>query len=336
MATRRNSTATTTRPAIRRWASGALRSRRTRWRSIRRRSTARSRSSSATRSAQSASSRSAAKRALSPIASATSCATPSTTAGSAVTAGQARPGVPRLGVAPRPCPTSCGRAWRRSDGRRRRAGDHAGADISICWRASSSASAGDGCAVMGPSATGVTASSPRTLRGVGTASALRRRDVGGTGPRAGGRTDPRRRGHRSGRGGAGFTGPAGWSRPGADRTPDAQPVPGSPRGTDRRLGLPRTSRAAPRGPCDSGYDPRGDLPAKRAVQWLRVLADTWVNADVPEARADLLHAIYDRIVVKGRSIVAARLTPAAYSNGLALALPQVVMARPEGFEPPAY
>ena len=38
----------------------------------------------------------------------------------------------------------------------------------------------------------------------------------------------------------------------------------------------------------------------------------------------------DRIVVLGRSIVAARLTPAAYSNGLALALPQVVMARPEG------
>ena len=55
-----------------------------------------------------------------------------------------------------------------------------------------------------------------------------------------------------------------------------------------------------------------------------------VKADVPEARADLLHAIYDRIVVKGRSIVAARLTAAAYSNGLALALPQVVMARPEG------
>jgi hypothetical protein len=90
-----------------------------------------------------------------------------------------------------------------------------------------------------------------------------------------------------------------------------------------------------------GHDPgivRGVLAAKRAVQWLRVLADTWVNADVPEARADLLHAIYDRIVVVGRSIVAARLTPAAYSNGLALALPQVVMsrlktmARPEGGE----
>ena len=78
--------------------------------------------------------------------------------------------------------------------------------------------------------------------------------------------------------------------------------------------------------------PRGELAAQRAVEWLRVLADTWVNADVPEARADLLHAIYDRIVVKGRSIVAARLTPAAYSNGLALALPQVGMARPEGSE----
>ncbi len=45
-----------------------------------------------------------------------------------------------------------------------------------------------------------------------------------------------------------------------------------------------------------------------------------------------LHPIYDRIVVVGRTIVAARLTPTAYPNGLALALPQVVMARPEGFE----
>jgi hypothetical protein len=77
--------------------------------------------------------------------------------------------------------------------------------------------------------------------------------------------------------------------------------------------------------------PRGELAAKRAVEWLRVLADTWVNADVAEARADRARAIYDRIVAKGRSIVAARLTPAAYANGLALALPQVVMARPEGF-----
>ena len=78
--------------------------------------------------------------------------------------------------------------------------------------------------------------------------------------------------------------------------------------------------------------PRGELAAKRAVEWLRVLAETWVAAEVPEARADLPHAIYDRIMVKGRSTVAGRLTPPAYSNGLALALPQVVMARPEGSE----
>jgi hypothetical protein len=68
------------------------------------------------------------------------------------------------------------------------------------------------------------------------------------------------------------------------------------------------------------------------VHWLQVLAGPWVNADVLEAMADLLHAICGRIVVAGRSIVAARLTPATYSSRLALALPHVVMARPEGLE----
>jgi hypothetical protein len=74
------------------------------------------------------------------------------------------------------------------------------------------------------------------------------------------------------------------------------------------------------------------VPAKRAVEWLRVPAETWGSAEVPEAKADLLHAIYERITVVGRSIVSVRLTQAAYANGLALALPQVVMARPEGSE----
>jgi hypothetical protein len=76
------------------------------------------------------------------------------------------------------------------------------------------------------------------------------------------------------------------------------------------------------------------MPASRVVEWLRVFAESWRNADVPEARADLLHAIYERIVVAGPRIVSVRLTPAAYSHGLALALPEAVMARPEGFEPP--
>ena len=61
------------------------------------------------------------------------------------------------------------------------------------------------------------------------------------------------------------------------------------------------------------------------------------QADVPEAKAELIHAIYERIVVAGRRIVGARLTPAAYEHGLALALPEkVVMARPTGFEPATF
>jgi hypothetical protein len=51
---------------------------------------------------------------------------------------------------------------------------------------------------------------------------------------------------------------------------------------------------------------------------------------VGSTKADLLHAIYDRIVVKGRKIVSVRHTPEAQAHGIALALPQVVMARPTG------
>jgi hypothetical protein len=45
----------------------------------------------------------------------------------------------------------------------------------------------------------------------------------------------------------------------------------------------------------------------------------------------VLHAIYERIVVTGRTIVSIRLTSSAYAHGLALALPaKVAMARPTG------
>ena len=55
---------------------------------------------------------------------------------------------------------------------------------------------------------------------------------------------------------------------------------------------------------------------------------------VPEAKADVLHAIYNQIVVWGRTIVSIRLTPSAYAHGLALALPtKVALACPTGFEP---
>jgi len=71
------------------------------------------------------------------------------------------------------------------------------------------------------------------------------------------------------------------------------------------------------------------LPGHRAVEWLRALSESVQTADVPKEKADLMHAIYERITVAGPEIVGVRLTAAAYAHGLALALPEkVVMARP--------
>jgi DNA invertase Pin-like site-specific DNA recombinase len=73
------------------------------------------------------------------------------------------------------------------------------------------------------------------------------------------------------------------------------------------------------------------LPGHRAVEWLRALSESVQLADVPKEKADLMHAIYERITVAGPEIVGVRLTAAAYAHGLALALPEkVVMARPTG------
>ena len=44
----------------------------------------------------------------------------------------------------------------------------------------------------------------------------------------------------------------------------------------------------------------------------------------------MIHAVYERIVIEGPRSVGLRLTPAAYRHGLALALPEAVMARPTG------
>ena len=49
-----------------------------------------------------------------------------------------------------------------------------------------------------------------------------------------------------------------------------------------------------------------------------------------------MHAIYERITVAGPEIVSVRLTAAAYAHGLALALPEAVMARPTGFGPATF
>ena len=81
----------------------------------------------------------------------------------------------------------------------------------------------------------------------------------------------------------------------------------------------------------------GAMSAEVALAWLRTLSSTWSDADVPEAKADVLHAIYERIVVTGRTIVSIRLTPSAYAHGLGVALPdKVALARPTGLEPATF
>ena len=74
------------------------------------------------------------------------------------------------------------------------------------------------------------------------------------------------------------------------------------------------------------------------------MAPTATVARMPRAsrasgqeKADLMHAIYDRIPVAGAVIVGVRLTQAAYAHGLALALPEKVeMACSTGEGTPAF
>ncbi len=79
-----------------------------------------------------------------------------------------------------------------------------------------------------------------------------------------------------------------------------------------------------------------DLPAQRALEWLDALAETWHKTDLVEEKSDVIHAVYERIFIEGPRFVGLRLTPAAYQHGLALALPDAVMARPTGLEPATF
>ena len=73
------------------------------------------------------------------------------------------------------------------------------------------------------------------------------------------------------------------------------------------------------------------LPGHRAVERLRALGESLQTAGVPKEKADLMHAICERITVAGPEIMGVRLTAAAYAHGFALALPEeVVLARPTG------
>ena len=54
------------------------------------------------------------------------------------------------------------------------------------------------------------------------------------------------------------------------------------------------------------------ITSEVALARLRALSWTWNEADAPEATGEVLHAIYERIVVTGRTIVSIMATLAAY------------------------
>jgi hypothetical protein len=46
-----------------------------------------------------------------------------------------------------------------------------------------------------------------------------------------------------------------------------------------------------------------DLPALRALEWLDALAGSWQETDLVEEQSDVIHAVYERIVVEGPRFV---------------------------------
>jgi DNA invertase Pin-like site-specific DNA recombinase len=74
------------------------------------------------------------------------------------------------------------------------------------------------------------------------------------------------------------------------------------------------------------------VSAGRAVEYLRDLAALWPHATESE-RSELLHAIYARITVTRDGFDSVELTPDANAHGMALAMPETVVASPAGFEP---
>ena len=83
-------------------------------------------------------------------------------------------------------------------------------------------------------------------------------------------------------------------------------------------------------------------PADKVVAKLRQIPERWAKA-TSAGRVELLNSIYERVTVKGREFVGARLTADAYALGLALALPEQVqpaqewaLARLTGFGPATF
>ena len=52
-----------------------------------------------------------------------------------------------------------------------------------------------------------------------------------------------------------------------------------------------------------GARPARDLPARRATEWLDALAETWQKTELVEEKSDVIHAMYERIVIEGPRFV---------------------------------
>jgi hypothetical protein len=78
------------------------------------------------------------------------------------------------------------------------------------------------------------------------------------------------------------------------------------------------------------------LTAEVAIGYLRDLGATW-EAAAPQERANVAHAVYEKIEVVRDGFLAVTLTPDALRHGLALALPEsVARVGGEGLEPPTF
>ena len=78
-----------------------------------------------------------------------------------------------------------------------------------------------------------------------------------------------------------------------------------------------------------GGEVRRIVDGPKAIDCIRNLAVSWAKAK-PPTRATMIQSPYEEIVVRGEESLRVRLSPEAHAHGLALALPQVVMARPTG------
>jgi DNA invertase Pin-like site-specific DNA recombinase len=91
------------------------------------------------------------------------------------------------------------------------------------------------------------------------------------------------------------------------------------------------------GLLDAADEPRAEsavVEPDMAVAWLSNVKHLWRSMD-DAGRRDLAAALYDRITVTSDGVQKVKLTPEAERHGAVLAMPEVVlMARPEGLEPP--